>query len=1174
MDILVKLFVSALFSLHQYLPDDENNYKKYFNDVRQATQDDVFPAAHESCRYLIKVLSKEGLDKLTGMGGNKALTKLISDAIGNDETLEQILEILKTDKFLNKFKEKNIDPSALSSMIINVCSSSFSNLKFRPNERQEIYDFIQSEINILTPVHLNSLGDYNYYGSVNLFSRSGEMIGTIDAVPRAWVPYEQMSRTLTLALLSTEDAEFFEHKGVDSSAIARMMSELMGGADDVTGGSTVTMQLLKNLYFLNGPISNTYPELNSGSFSTLLRKVREWYWAWPFEKEHAEVLGDLTAKRYILEMYFNLVDFGPRIQGVQQASYVYFDKSASELNLAQAAFITTLLKSPSRYSNPDNYVLRTEPRRNNTILNAAGRICSEVPTSTSEARSKYKSFELADLYVNMCTLDGKRIGPEDIELAKKEPMPKWNRPQTIAVEPSMILLRKQVSDWLNKYNFDPEKKPKEISVQTTIDQNLQNIVFDVVREKLDEYDNNKDRADLDRQNDRVEPARDDTSLTAMFEISDIGLDVMSVLRSHVDKKSSSEVRYLFSIKYRPANQISSQTLDFIEASTFLMSLDKSESEIIQINDEIENELVKRSKALGEVYIIEIKRDQKRILSFEEFISESKDLDQEQKSNQIFQFQPTAIRNKIIQNSLDRMYRARPRSNMTVGVLNEDRKLVNRDLELITLAQQDINYIAKKRYSFGDFFWLRKDSQSSGDIYYLETPKLQAAVVVMDTNTGEVLANFGSYDPSLSSYNRSRDGGRQAGSTLKPWIYFYALNKGYNPQDIIDNRYGKNGVHFKEPGKSRIYYPKNYDSNLNGFISFFQSLINSQNIGTYNLIQNSTWGPDWIQNLNELQMFLQTIGIYDDSKYELTSILGTKSTSLERLTSSFSFFANGKHIVQPQYIKNITDYKGEVLYHLQTVKKDVPIIKNEAVFQIQTMMAETANRGTAEKINKWTKELFDGKYSQSCYNGVIGEGKQTCFAGKTGTSNDANDVWFIGFSKNFVIGTWIGYEHSLSIGSQSTGGGLAIPIFQSIIEKAEAFLPKIEPIITPEAVPRNLERRIVYGLKACPYGSGESFVIYSDFNSRSSNCVSGNPGTINSAGSRANTNGQNNSRVQDPTALYPNNSCTCLFNPGGYFAVDIFYNNKLYPAKGVYNSKEECEAQKGRIRSTTGIYLCQ
>ena len=174
--------------------------------------------------------------------------------------------------------------------------------------------------------------------------------------------------------------------------------------------------------------------------------------------------------------------------------------------------------------------------------------------------------------------------------------------------------------------------------------------------------------------------------------------------------------------------------------------------------------------------------------------------------------------------------------------------------------------------------------------------------------------------------------RPAGSTLKPWIYYFALNKGFNPQDRLDN----GSIEFLIPvtaTSNKRFRPQNYSSGLNGPLAFYLSLIHSQNIGTYNLIKQPKWGsPDWRTNLDELREFFKQTNIYPEPMYEVPIMLGAQDITLEKLASSFSFFANGSHIVNPQYIKYVTDYKGQNLYEMQPEFQSVPVYKKHTVFR--------------------------------------------------------------------------------------------------------------------------------------------------------------------------------------------------------------------------------------------------
>lgn len=1156
MSLIVKLLIASLFSIHQYIPED-GGYKKYFTDARHATAEDIIPAAHETCRYMISVFTNAGLDVTLGSNENSALSQALTQIIGGDDVLNSMLENLSSELFKKKFEKNNVDVEDLRTNVLNLCSLNFSPLSYTPAQRLEVFDFIQSEIKVLSDVHLNSLGDFNYFGSVNIFDRSGEMMGTLDAVPRSWVPYEKMSPRLTLALLATEDEDFFEHKGVDSKAIARIVKQLLSG-DDAAGGSTVTMQLLKNMYFLNGPASN-YEQLNSGSFSTLLRKVREWYWAWPFEKEHAKVLGDTSAKKYVLEMYFNLVDFGPRIQGIEQASYTFFNKSAKNLDLAESAFITTLLKAPSTYSNPDNYVERSEPRRNDYILNRVGQICQNVENKIF----KTTSLVIQETYEKICK-DGKSyIDTEYVEAAKSQGLPFWLRPTSAPVATAAIHVRNLVRDWVGKYKFDPEKKPKEISVQTTINEPLQKIIFDVVREKIDEYDDarNKDVGS-------IQPANDDTGKRARFRDSDINSSLKYEISSLISKFSNSDLTYFPSIKFRNSSAISAHTLDFKDITAYLDSKNVTAEDLTNRLEQISKDIKNAARNVGDIYLIEFNNLDYNVISIQDYVNSNPEISVIDAQVALANFDRLIIRNQIIINALERMDRVKPRSYMRVGVVSENGNLINSDLEQVRLFSSHEQ--RTRRFEFGDFFWLKPedlkaDSQTqAAGTFRLDSIKLQAAVVVMDSNTGEILANFGGYDPLTSSFNRSKDAYRQAGSALKPWIYFYALNKGFNPQNTLNNGY----ISFKIPGKSRPYIPKNYSNSLNGNLAFAKSLIHSQNIGTYSLIKNPIWGPDWRTNLDELRAFFESIKLYDTADEEVTIMLGSQVVSIEKLVSSFTFFANGSKVANPQYIKYVSDYKGQKLFDIEHSYTEVPVQRSNSVFQIQTLLAEIANSGTAARMNNFVKELSDGKYSQSCYNGVIGPGKQSCIGGKTGTSNGGKDVWFMGFSKNFVIGIWVGYDQPKSIGGRATGGGLAMPIFQEILTQAEQHLPAIEPFVDSSMMPSGLERLTVYGNLACTQGNASSMVIYSDYNSDQNRC-SYNVKTQ----SDSSVTSRPSPEVRSPSPVTANqNSCSCVSDGWGA-VINIVYNGKYYSAFRNYSSVSECLQDKFRIKSRAGDTIC-
>lgn len=1145
---VAKLLISALVSVHQYIPNDDPKYNKYFNDVRQINEENILPAAHQSCRYLISVFVTAGLDStLGGDNQNSALSKTLVDLFGGDQTFEWAMGLFDDPKYRSQLERYQVDPEELKKVVRTLCQEEYKPFSFSKAQRVEILEFIKSEIHVLSPTQMQSFGQYKYFGSTDLLDRFSDQIGTIDAVPRMWVPYHKLPKNLILALLATEDDDFFSHKGVDTKAIARIVKQMLSDSQ-ATGGSTITMQLLKNLFFIKGP-SSQYEVLNQGQPSTILRKVREWYWAWPFEDANSTVGGDLSAKEYVLEMYFNLVDFGPRIQGIGQASYTYFKKQAEDLSIAEAAFITTLLKAPSRYSNPTNYVEYTYPRRNNYVI------------------GRMKSLGL--------------ITEEQYQEAINTDLPVWSAPTSIAVDNPSLYIRDHAREWLNAYDFPDTPQAREIVVESTVDRNLQKIVYDVVKENLDKHDEVRNKLNA------TGPARDDRGRTARLREEDFGS--------------------AFTQRLNRLNQLLSQTKD----SEFMVSvyLGKAEKQRLfyyhtdslldpekKLVKKIDSLLKNKGEYVGQVLLVRNIGDKVDLIesvSASEYQShqDMQTPDEWASAIKILQQELSESLNTIYRNALNRLEWAKPRADMVPAILLQNQSgLIHKEgfkIQLVDSHKRHFdNKVRTSEFEDGQIFWVKdkdgpveiiEEIEEDPDlvedeeglpppikpeivvkdprtiVYELDTPKLQAAVLIMNSQNGEVLANFGGYDPSTSSFDRSRFARRQAGSTLKPWVYYFALNKGFNPQNVLNNR----SISF-QIDKNKFYRPKNYSGGVGSDLSVAKALSQSQNIAALSLLQNPIWGHDWNQNLDEFRQFLKAIDVYESPIDSPTIVLGAQELSVAKLVSSFTFFSNGKQIVRPQYFKHLSDKKGNVFYTGHTDVVHVPTIKSPSIFQAQAMMIETANTGTAASLRNFIANLNGKKYQESCFNDLLGRGKQSCFGGKTGTSNDSRDTWFIGFSKNFVIGVWVGYDYPRPLGGSATGGSIALPIFRGILEKAEAHLPAIEPIISLEDMPRELERRTVYGNTACPTGEAkDAYVIFSDYTSAQNGCSTYKPRTL--------------------------ATCSCrrvLYSGNDYdYYLDINYlgqehkNYLSFETEGTENDRSACENALANVRNSEGQLVC-
>jgi penicillin-binding protein 1A len=172
------------------------------------------------------------------------------------------------------------------------------------------------------------------------------------------------------------------------------------------------------------------------------------------------------------------------------------------------------------------------------------------------------------------------------------------------------------------------------------------------------------------------------------------------------------------------------------------------------------------------------------------------------------------------------------------------------------------------------------------------------------------------------------------------------------------------------------------------------------------------------------------------------VLGAQELTVEKLASSFSFFANGQQIMKPIYFKSFKNGRGEDISPPNLFEStNVPHSENrQAVFDIQRLLVQTANIGTATSLRDFPASSLGLNFCDGSSMGIPG---QICFGGKTGTSSNSHDNWFIGFSRNFVIAVWVGYDSPASTGS--TGGALALPIFMDIVKEGLPLLPPVEPI---------------------------------------------------------------------------------------------------------------------------------
>jgi penicillin-binding protein 1A len=289
----------------------------------------------------------------------------------------------------------------------------------------------------------------------------------------------------------------------------------------------------------------------------------------------------------------------------------------------------------------------------------------------------------------------------------------------------------------------------------------------------------------------------------------------------------------------------------------------------------------------------------------------------------------------------------------------------------------------------------------------QTPSAEGALVALDPRTGAIKAMVGGFDFARSEYNRAVLAHRQSGSAFKPIIYATALNKGLSPATLLLDA----PVVYEQQEKDKIWKPENYEKKFYGPITMRDALTHSRNLATVRLLEQVG-----IPNVIE---FAQTLGIHSPLNRDLSLALGSSSVTLMELTSAFGIFANQGAHAEPMAITLVQDNNGQKLEEAAPVAK--PVVSKEIAFLLTNMLEDVIQRGT----------------------GVRAKGLGRPVAGKTGTTNDYTDAWFIGYTPNLVVGVWVGFDDIRSLGEAESGSHAALPIWIEFMREAFKTLPVMQ-----------------------------------------------------------------------------------------------------------------------------------
>ena len=296
-------------------------------------------------------------------------------------------------------------------------------------------------------------------------------------------------------------------------------------------------------------------------------------------------------------------------------------------------------------------------------------------------------------------------------------------------------------------------------------------------------------------------------------------------------------------------------------------------------------------------------------------------------------------------------------------------------------------------------------------------KLQGAIIAMNPHTGRIVAMTGGRSFKDSSFNRATQAYRQIGSTIKPFVYLSALEKGYSPQTLILDA---PIVGWRENNKE--WRPENYDRKFLGNIPLRFSLETSRNVPTVRLVEQ-IGVKDAIESAQRFGVYPKDL---DSTKINESMALGSGETTLEKLVLGYSAFVNGGHVIEPKMVDYVEDRYGKIVGG----KKSVQVEWNESLLppknvEVREPLSDAQSLYQIVSILQGAVERGTGKQAR-----VPGH----TIAGKTGTTNEVKDVWFIGFSKNLIAGVYLGYDTPQPLG-KGAGSHMAARVFADFMKVA-------------------------------------------------------------------------------------------------------------------------------------------
>ena len=348
-------------------------------------------------------------------------------------------------------------------------------------------------------------------------------------------------------------------------------------------------------------------------------------------------------------------------------------------------------------------------------------------------------------------------------------------------------------------------------------------------------------------------------------------------------------------------------------------------------------------------------------------------------------------------------------------IETDRKIAGK------IEYQDVSWTKKeldKLFKVGDVVYVNKIKDNIFSLKQL--PKANGGIVVMDPFTGRVIALSGGFSFKKSEFNRASQALRQPGSAFKPFIYALALENNFTPSTLILDA----PIVLDQGEDLKMWKPENYGKKFYGPSTLRTGLEKSRNLMTVRIALEL--------GLKKITTFSKQLKIYRNPEELMSISLGSTETTLLKLTTAYCSFINGGKLVEPIFVDRIQDSEGNTIYNsekrvckkcnkISFLGEEIPkitdnfpqIFSAETAYQVTSMLEGAVQRGTGRRLKDLNLDL----------------------AGKTGTTNENTDAWFVGFTSNLVVGVYVGFDEPKSLGRYETGAKTALPIFKVFIKNA-------------------------------------------------------------------------------------------------------------------------------------------